>query len=359
MKISSITVRPLQLPITEPIKIPWGDIVSLMGVLVIAKSNEGTKGYGTTATVPPYAGMTEESLLSVIKYIAPSLEGVDPFDLEEISYRMDRRITGNYPAKNAIDMAVYDLLGKIVGVPTVKLIGGRMRESFITDRALFEKSLKEMAKDAIRAVKEDGFKAFELHIGSTPERDVQTVKTIREAVGDKIIIVADAHKHWNVKSAITTLRKLEDFNIIVEQPTETIDQLAEVRKNVGVQICADESCHTIADAQRIVDKKAADIITVKIIKAGGIWNARKIVNIAEAAGLSCRVDGVPGDTKLSNTASAHLALSIKTLVPGSGVMQHYYSLKKDITAVGGGGLIFRDGEVSVPDKPGFGVNLKE
>ena len=85
MKISSVTVKPLQLPITEPIKIPWGDIVSLMGVLVVAKSNEGIRGYGTTATVPPYAGMTEESLLSVIKYIAPVLEGVDPFDLEEIS----------------------------------------------------------------------------------------------------------------------------------------------------------------------------------------------------------------------------------------------------------------------------------
>jgi L-Ala-D/L-Glu epimerase len=266
---------------------------------------------------------------------------------------MNNRLVGNTPAKSAIDLAVYDIMGKSVKRPLNQLIGGRVRDEFVTDRALQteNRSIPEVLESATKAV-EDGYRGFEIHVGADLERNVSIVKAIREAFPD-VVIVADAHCTWSVKQAITNIRAIERYDVYIEQPTKGIENMAEVKRAVEAVITADEDCFTLDDAMRIISSRAADCLTVKIPKAGGIYPARKIVNVAEAAGVLIRVDGVPGDTKLSNTAAAHLALTVPRLMPGSGVMQHRYWVKKDFSL--SGGLVLKDGKVSVPDAPGIGV----
>ncbi|MBI4258003.1 MAG: hypothetical protein HY619_03525, partial [Thaumarchaeota archaeon] len=188
------------------------------------------------------------------------------------------------------------------------------------------------------------------------DEDIANIRAIRDA-GKDLVIVADAHMHWSVKEAIRTIKALEKFDVIIEQPVRGIENMAEVKRAVDAIITADEACFTVDDAVRIVQNRAADSVTVKIPKAGGLYPAKKIITIAEAAGLQVRIDGVPGDTKLSNTAAAHVATTTRRLLPGSGVMQHRYFLKDDVVAEGG--LVFEDGRVSVDDKPGFGIKHKE
>ncbi|MBI4258002.1 MAG: hypothetical protein HY619_03520 [Thaumarchaeota archaeon] len=361
MKITGIDVYRISLPLIERTKsASAGGIMyldSLMGVLVKVHTDDNMIGLGTAATVPAYAGMTQDTIVDAIKFLSPYLIGLDPFDIEDVHTRMDSRLVRNTPPKSALDMALYDIMGKAINRPVHQLLGGRVRKDFITDRAIFtlEKTPEQIGKDTVKHV-EEGYRGFEVHVGSGFEEDVANIRAIRDA-GKDLVIVADAHQHWSVKEAIRTIKALEKFDVIIEQPVRGIENMAEVKRAVDATITADEACFTVDDAISIVQNRAADAVTVKVPKAGGLYPAKKIVTIAEAAGLQIRIDGVPGDTMLSNSAACHLATTIRRLLPGSGVMQHRYYLKDDVVAEGG--LIFKDGRASVDDKPAFGIKHKE
>jgi len=357
MKIKRVEASRIALPLREMLysKNASGVLTLDQSMVIYVKifTDEGVTGSGTAATVPGYSGMIDEQIISAIKFLTPHVVGLDPFNIEEIHQTMNHKLVGNTPAKAGIDLALYDIMGKATGRPVHQLIGGKMREDFVTDRALIteRRTVKEIAKFA-RAYVEEGYRGFEIHVGSDLERNLAVVSGIRDSFKD-VVIIADAHSNWSPKEAIRNIKALERYDIYVEQPTNGIENMAEVKRAVDVIITADEECFTIDDAMRIIISRAADCLTVKIPKAGGIYPARKIITLAESAGLLVRIDGVPGDTKLSNTAGAHLALTARRLMPGSGVMQHRAWLKDDFSV--SGGLIFKDGKVSVPDTPGIGV----
>ena len=362
MKITSFEVVKLNLPTRMTLKsvAAWapGGILNLDEVFCVMASlttDDGIVGTGTTATVTGYAGMTHDTLNDAVRYLGPSLVGIDPFDIEEAHLRMKGTLGGNYPAKSVFDIALYDIMGKSIQKPIYKLLGGRVRESFVTDRALMThgKTGKEIAADTAMYM-EEGYRGFEVHVGSGLENDVESIKAIRDAGGADIAIIADAHQHWSIKEAIRTIKALERYDVVIESPTKGIRNMGEVKRAVDVPIAADEDCHTIDDAFRIISEGAADVLTIKLVKAGGLYPCKKISDMAQAAGVAIRIDGVPGDTKLSNTAAAHLGMTISNIIPGSGVMQNKYFLREDVV-VEGGLTMGPDGKVTVPETPGIGV----
>ncbi|MFN8460064.1 MAG: enolase C-terminal domain-like protein, partial [Anaerolineae bacterium] len=200
----------------------------------------------------------------------------------------------------------------------------------------------------------DGFRAFEIKMADA-KLDIERIRAIREAVGPEATLIADANGHWTVKEAIQISRRLEAYQVLIEEPCHGITAQEEVRRAVDTPIIADETCHTIEDATEIARRRAADLLSIKIMKAGGLWKARQIAAIAQGAGLGYRVDGVRGETRVSTTASAHLATSLRKPV-ASGLMQHA-RLAEDIVVEGGS--TFANGRVSAPDAPGLGLKVRE
>jgi len=315
-------------------------------------TDDGRLGVGTGTAIGFYLGLTAGGLLDGLQTLAPVLIGRSPFDIEVIHAEMDRLAKGHSASKAALDMAVHDLMGQAAGRPVYDLLGGRSQTKPVptTCFALYVDTPDKMAAEVQRFAAE-GFRAFEIKMND-PQLDVARIRTIRETVGDGVTLIADANGNWDVKGAIRVIRQLERYNVIVEEPCHGVTALAEVRHAVEAPIVADETCHTPADAAEIVYRRAADLLSIKLMKAGGLHPARKMAALAESAGLGYRLDGVRGETRVSNTATAHLATALRRAV-APGFMQHR-RLQADV--VKSGGLTFEAGAVSVPDAPGLGLD---
>ena len=314
----------------------------------------GVVGTGTATAIGFYLGLTAGSLVDTAATLAPYLLGLSPFDIRRAHQQMDHYVRGNQAAKAAFDIALYDVMGKITGRPVYDLLGGRTQNEPVPTAtfALYADEPEQMAQD-VRARFEEGFRAFEVKM-TDPRIDVERVRAIRDAVGDEATLIADANGHWTVKDAIRIINRLAPYDVLVEEPCHGITALEEVRRAVEVPIIADETCHTVQDAAEIARRRAADIVSIKLMKAGGLWRAHQMALLISAAGLGCRIDGVRGETRVSNTASVHLATTLANPI-ASGLMQHA-RLAEDV--VSSGGLQFAGGRVSVDGAPGLGLEVK-
>jgi L-alanine-DL-glutamate epimerase-like enolase superfamily enzyme len=264
---------------------------------------------------------------------------------------MDSLVSGNPSAKATIDIALHDILGRTACKPTWRLLGG-FRERVLTDITLSIKPPKEMAKDALKAVKK-GFKALKVNVGINPKEDVERIKLIREAVGNKTAIRIDANQGWTVTQALDVLRKLEKFNVeFVEQPIEAknIHGMAKIKKNSPIPVMADESVHSPTDALCLIKENAVDLINIKLMKTGGIYNAKKIAAIAEAANVPCMI-GCMGESTIGITAAVHFAAATKNVQHAD--LDCDILLADKLVTEGGAGL--KNSERIPNNEPGFGV----
>jgi len=356
MKINEIKIYQANIPFHQVSGAPlrtWQDTSPV--IIVYIRSDTGLVGVGTATAIPFYLGLTGGSLADVATAIAPFLIGLSPFDIELAHQRMDHFTRGNQGVKAVFDIAMYDLMGQATGRPVYDLLGGRTQTEPLqtTSFALYVNEPEKMAEDALKRYNE-GFRAFEVKM-TDPKLDVERIRAIREAVGPEAILIADANGHWTIKEAIQVIGRLEQYNVLVEEPCHGVTAQEEIRRAVAVPIVADETCHTVEDAAEIIRRRSADLLSIKLMKAGGLWRAHQIALMAQGAGIGYRVDGVRGETKVSNTAAAHLATSLRNPV-ASGLMQHA-RLSEDI--VSEGGLTFADGRVSVSDAPGLGLKVRE
>jgi len=370
MKISSVEVKFFSVPykiLKNPKKIH---------ALVNIRTDEGVFGTGEVNLSPSWEGETQASVESVIKeLITPVLIGKDPFDIQAIKDEITKVVGGIYGAgiygqpmaKAAIDYALHDLMGKALGIPVYKLLGGCYRRKIPIAYAVLTKnweelSSKEVAELACNAV-EKGFKTFKLYVMHPPlmdpKEDIERVKAVRDAVGYEIDLRVDASGVWDRKMAIQTIRKMEKYELqYVEQPVAgwDFDGMSIVARAVDTKISADESVFTPQDALRLVEKKAVDIINIKVSRVGGIFNAEKINAIAESAGVACMI-GAMLELELGTAASAHLAASkMNVRYPCELVGPLWYEEDYWITKEG---FKVEDGFYTVPEKAGLGLELDE
>ena len=194
-------------------------------------------------------------------------------------------------------------------MPLYKYLGG-YRNKVETDITISINEPEEMEADAVSACRK-GFSALKLKVGIDAEKDVERVRRIRNAVGDRMKIRLDANQGWEVDEAIRTIRKIEDMGLdieLVEQPVKARDfeGMKKVKDNVNTVIMADESLFSPQDALKLLQMQAADLLNIKLMKCGGIYNALRITAIAETYGVECML-GSMLESKISLTAAAHLA----------------------------------------------------
>ncbi len=291
MKITKVECYPISYPRIRP----GAETMGMPSVFIKIHTDEGIVGMGETGHVAAdYIGSTQESIIAMIAgvFTPEILLGEDPFNIEEIIARMDVATKNNNQAIDAVDSALYDIMGKKLGVPVYKLIGGLSNPKIPLSLVVAGGTPEELAKRAVEALR-TGFTSVKLKVGhmsrTTVEQDIENIKAVRHAIGDDARLAIDANGGWDYFEALGALKKMDRYNLFMaEQPLPwwDIDGLARLRQKVSTPICADESATEISHLLQIIDKQAADVLFIKLAKVGGILKAQKWVSIAEAANLS-------------------------------------------------------------------------
>lgn len=351
MGIEWIEVYRTVLNYYEPFRISAGASAESCNIIVKMFTDYGVIGWGESSPSKRVTGETPETVVKVLDRIAPRLIGMCPLRIEQIVDVMDERVASNPSAKAAVDLALHDILGKTVRKPLFRLMGG-FREEVLTDLTLGIKSPEEMAEDAYKAVKK-GFKALKVKVGVNPKEDVERIKLIRKRVRSDVAIRIDANEGWTPTQAVEVLKELERFNVeFAEQPVqaEDLEGLARVKEESTIPVMADETVHSPEDAMQLIQRDAVDLINIKLMKSGGIWKARKIAAVAEAAGIDCMI-GCMGESNLGISAATHLAAAVKNI--------KYADLDSDLLIkdklVLRGGTQLEASKRVPPERPGLGV----
>jgi L-Ala-D/L-Glu epimerase len=379
MKITRIYTTPIRIPLdcffynseNAGTKREWGGRLSRVTpkrpspiieyVLVHIETDEGITGLGEAPADIGFFGQTLEGIRYAIDdYLGPQLVGREPWDIPTLMDHIDYR--ENSSAKSGIDLALHDLVGKAKGVSVAELLGGAKRTRIPVAIEIAGGSPEDMANECRKYLKMN-VKAFKPKIGSIPEKDAERLRAIRDAVGPDVSLRADANRGYTPKEAIELCELAEKYEIgleLLEQPCEGWDLpgMAEVRKAVNILIEADESCFGPHDAEAVVRAGAADVLNIKIGKAGGLSNSMKIANIARDAGLQC-VLGTAFGTGVKIAAKLQFAAAIRDFtgaVEFTELGLHGPLLKGDMdTALSL--PLDEDGCLPVPEGPGLGVEL--
>jgi o-succinylbenzoate synthase len=354
MNIKNIEISEIAVPLIAPFKTALREVTQINDIMVKVICDTGEIGYGEAPPTAVITGETKESIKSTIEnYIKPSILGMDIQDLEHVMNKLNNCILKNTSAKAAVDMAIYDLYAQSYNVPLYKILGG-YRNELTTDITISVNSVDEMIKDSLDALSK-GFNILKIKVGKDGIKDIERISQIRKAVGPNIKLRVDANQGWSSKQAVKIITTLEDkgLNIdLVEQPVKYYDfeGMKYVTQNTYTNILADESVFSPLDAIKIIQEKAADLINIKLMKTGGIYNSLKICDIAEIYGIECMI-GCMLESKISVSAAAHLGAARKaiTMIDLDGPSL----CKKDPIE---GGPIFAANKITMIPKSGLGFS---
>lgn len=352
MIIQNFKVETIPLELKQPITVTFGTIDEVETLIVQIETDEGIYGIGEGSPFAPVTGETIDTAIPIANQICKTLIGENPLHIEKIHRIMDEILVGNTAVKAAIDMALHDIVGKKAGIPLYQLLGGNSN-MFETDITLGIDSPETMARDAKEKIQQ-GFGILKLKAGIDMHQDIAAIKSIRHEIGDDVRLRVDANQGWTAKEALQYINAVEPFQVeAIEQPLPCwdLEGMAFVRKNSIIPIMADESVHSPQDAMKVVQKHAADVINIKLMKAGGLYKASMINAIAEAAGLTCMV-GCMLESKIGITAGASIVAAKNNISEAD--MDSFLHIKDPGIK---GGITIENGTITLPEAPGLGIDL--
>jgi L-alanine-DL-glutamate epimerase-like enolase superfamily enzyme len=288
------------------------------------------------------------------RFLAEVLLGHDPLDIEGAHRLMDRLIFGNNSIKSAFDIALHDIAAQAAGLPLFKFLGGNARRELITDYTVSLGDPKKMGEDAA-AIIAAGFPVIKVKLGGDADLDIRRIMAIRERIDPVVPLRIDANQGWTPAQAILVLNAIADMGIQhCEEPIPRWQfmELRHVQEASPIPIMADESCCDHRDAERLIGLGACRRFNIKLGKSGGLFKAKKIIALAEEAGMEVQVGGFL-ESRLAWTAAASLAMSSDAV--------RYCDMDTPLMFTSDpveGGLIYRaNGRIQVPDRIGLGARL--
>lgn len=357
MEITRVETIPYGIPV-KGFADSYTQFTRSKAVLVKVYTDGGRVGIGEAcAWEPEFYGETLESVDSTIRnYAAPTIIGEDPTDVGHLLKLLDERLARITCVKEGIDLALHDLVGKILDVPVYKLLGGKFRDEVRVAAEVGLGTPEEMADEALSILGND-VEVVKIKGSSDPDLDIRRIRVIRDAVGNDVPLRLDPNAAWNTTETIRVLRAVEDCHLQhVEQPVPTGDfkGLGHIRRHSSVPVMADESIWTPDDAVKLYDYDAVDLLNLKIAKTSGLYLGKKIETTADALGMACIV-GTELEPGISSIAKIHLAASMRE--------HHLASEFTELVQVDGSileePLQAVDGTIEVPAGPGFGVDVDE
>lgn len=291
MKITQVECIPVSLPFAKPMVMSGGAVTQADSVVVKIHTDEGITGVAETGdTSLWYMGESQDSIMhNLTNVFAPKiLVGEDPFNLETIVAKMDKATRANNHSKAVVDYALHDLVGKALGVPAYKLLGGLSNPKIALAFVMSSGTPAEVEAEG-RALVEAGFRGLKLKVGhNTPDEDLENIATLHAAVGSRAKIMIDANGGWMYHEALYVLQRAAKYDVFLcEQPVPwwDIDSLARLRRKVDVPVFADESAAELGHVLQLIEKDAVDGFFLKVPKAGGILKSRRWVSMAQSANM--------------------------------------------------------------------------
>jgi L-alanine-DL-glutamate epimerase-like enolase superfamily enzyme len=376
MKIAALETFVVSLPVRRPHT--WAGNYAQVGrgyVVLKLTLDDGTVGWGEAQVLKDWggeygtrSGESHETATVVIReQLAPIVIGEDVCQIENVYAKMERFVRGYPYAKAAIDVAMHDAVGKLYGVPIYQLLGGLVRRAVPLAHSIGLMDIETAIAEA-KAVVEEGITTLKVKVGVDAARDIELVSRLRETFGSKIRLRVDANQGYRSwKEALRVTRIMSESDIwYMEQPCEGLENMARVAQNTDVPIMADESAWSARDVLRLIEWKAAEMVSVYYTKPGGLMKAKKLLAVAETGGLACDING-SGEMGIGNAANLHLAASSSIIeLPGTIPVTSTAEIVR--TKVAGHKYLddiikvpfdYRDGALLVPDGPGLGIEVDE
>lgn len=365
VRITRLRLTPVAVPYRIPEVWAFGRRAGQVSVLAEMDTDEGITGLGEAAAYP-----SPDIVLAVFAAIEPLVIGADPLKIEQLIHRIDlvgtwHHVKASNPAIAAVEMACWDILGKLCGQPLVNLVGGVFRDRVEYFYYVARTDPAEVAAEGERAAAAGFGTCYLKATAADPRVDVDRVAALRDGVGPAGRIRVDANEAWSPGTAIRTIRAMAEHDLeLVEQPVSgrNLAEMAYVRSRIDVPLLANEASWTRQDQLAVICAGAADVISVDNQADGGLLNLKRSAGICEAAGLPV-VKHSLGELGVALAAATHLLAATPNFRYAN---QGYGALLADDVAVLSdhpttrfGGPIdgYRDGCLDVPAGPGLGVGL--
>lgn len=332
-------------------------------VLVRVTTDDGLSGLGAI-------GLGSSAMAEAVEHLlAPLVLGRNPFDVEllwELMYRSTINIGRKglmLEAISGIDIALWDILGKATGQPVYNLLGGRTRERIRAYASFLyaDQNLDRLASMA-RGYVDAGFTAVKMRFGYGPQdgragmrKNVELVRTVRNAVGDDVDVMADAYMGWTAQYAIEMIRMLEEFQLAwVEEPVlpDDLDGYARIRAATRTAIAGGEHEFTRYGFKELITRGCVDYVQLDVNRVGGVTEARKVWALAAAHSL-------PVVPHSQNYHNQHLIMSHINSPLSEYLPPDYRDGDTFLSELFIGDAVARDGWITLSDRPGMGVELNE
>lgn len=352
MRITHIEAWAVNMPLSEPYTIAYETVTSTTNVFISIHTNQHIVGYGCAAPDESVTAETALTALDAIHSIAlPQLKGKDPLRLMKQIESLKEPLRSFPSVLAAIDMALYDILGKRAGLPLWKLLGG-YRDRIKTSVTIGILPLEESIKLAKEWVSQE-FKCLKIKGGLDVSADIEKILKIRDTVGNRIELRFDANQGYTVEESVQFVKETKSASLeLLEQPTPKVktDMLGLVTSEVSIPVMADESLMSLRDAFRLARRELVDMVNIKLMKVGGIAEALQVNAVARAAGLEVMV-GCMDESSLAIAAGLHFALARPNVIYAD--LDGHLGLLDDPAP---GAVILKKGVLFPTTNPGLGFN---
>jgi o-succinylbenzoate synthase len=338
-----------------PFTIATGTMNFAQNLFIRVHTSGGITGVGECSAFPMIAGETQATCFEMAKDFAGLWKNRPALEMEERLNDLDLFTAGNYTAKSAFDLALYDIAAKAAKQPLYEYLGGK-RKKIESDLTIGIDTPENMAATAIE-FKAKGVNIIKVKLGKKATDDIERIRQIRNAIGPAIILRIDANQGWSYEDAVTTLQALAEYDIqFCEQPMRKWNDelLPALCKLSPIPIMADESVFTHHDAERIIRNKACSYINIKFAKSGGIREALRINEVAEKNNIACMMGGML-ESRVALTAKVHFAMAKENI--------RFYDL--DTCLLGHladpvtGGVTYSGMQLQLSDAPGIGADVDD
>ena len=352
MKIVGIKVWQVDLPLKEG-RYSWsnGNFIDVFDSTIVGlETDEGLSGYAECCPLgSSYLPSFAKGVRAGLSELAPHLIGADPLNIGSVNRIMDAALRGHPYAKAPIDIACWDLLGKVTSQPIYTLLGGAAQKDIVLYRAISQESPDQMAAK-INGYAAEGYTKFQLKVGGDANDDIERIHATREALDPSHLLVADANTGWEKHQAARVVGAVANLDIYIEQPCLTYEECTSIRNRTSLPFILDEVIDGPGTLVRGLAEDAMDVINLKISKVGGLTRAKLMRDLCVASGIPMTIEDTWGGD-ITTAAIAHLAQSTPAEFCFSATDFNSYGT----VTIANGAPHRTNGRMKASNEPGLGI----